>query len=125
MSEKVELVIAMCENCLSGLEKLLHSIEEMREEGLDPTQLDIRLYPEFSKIYQEFYEAFEKLVGDESEEWYVDDLSIVLADLFHAYHVVNEEQRGLCEFGWAWEKCIDEWKDILTGVVQRLQENPE
>ncbi len=123
MSAKIEQVVAICEKCIQGFDDLLTSFEGIRTEGLEPCEVNRRLYPEFNKIYREFYESFESLVSDESEEWYLDDLSRVLADLLHVDYGVSKEMEGECEFMIIWDKCIKEWREALANVVAKLKDS--
>jgi len=121
MSEKIEQVVAMCEKCMEGFDDLLSSIEEMSGDNLESGEINRKLYPQFNRIYREFYESFETLVSDESEEWYLDDLSRVLADLLHVDYGVSREMEGGCEFMIMWDKCIKEWREALANVVAKLK----
>jgi len=123
MSEKTEQVVAMCKKCIEGFDSLLSSVEELGREGLEPGEVNSKLYPEFNRIYREFYESFESLVSDESEEWYLDDLSRVLADLLHVDYGVSREMEGGCEFMIMWDKCIKEWREALANVVAKLKDS--
>jgi len=123
MSAKIEQVVTICEKCIQGFDNLLTSFEGIRTEGLEPGKVNRRLYPEFNKIYREFYESFESIVSDGSEEWYLDDLSRVLADLLHVDYGVSREMEGGCEFMIMWDKCIKEWREALANVVAKLRDS--